>query len=293
MKIRSEEIVDTDLPPCVLANHRGALAVGTYELNKDTGDKSGAIELYDTETLELMKSTPTHGAVLDMLSYRDNLLVGDSNGDITIFDMDLRLKADFKLDHTSVTMMRLKENQLATVFTSGDLILYDVRHQCEVLKTNVHNCEAWCVEIDDESGVIYTGGDDRVLACTDPRVPCVQWRLKPHDAGVTSILQRNKDTLWTGSYDDSVQTFDLRSLQVGEKENLGGGVWRLIPNPHNTSVLACCMYGGLRILESDSFKVKASLVNHESMVYGGLWLNDNVGFTCSFYDKMLQRWSCA
>lgn len=290
MDIKSEKIVNTRLPPCVLQSLNGALVAGTYELNKETGEKTGSIDRFDPETLEVLSSTPTQNAVLDMVVFREHLLVGDSDGEICIFTKDMELKAEFKLDHTSVTMLRNHDNLMAAVFTSGDLILYDVQKQMETLKMRTHNCEAWCVEIDD-NGVVYTGGDDRVLACVDPRIPCVQWRAKPHDAGVTCILQRSENTLWTGGYDDCVNLFDLRKQSVADKANLGGGVWRLIPSPENTSVLACCMYGGLRVLANDSFNVKASLTNHDSMVYGGLWLNEHVGYTCSFYDKMLQKWS--
>ncbi|GMM50250.1 diphthamide synthase [Starmerella bacillaris] len=289
--IQTEKIVNTDLPPCVVKKFCGGVVVGTYELDRETGEKSGSLDLYNTDTLELVKTVPTPFATLDIKVHDGQVYAGNSNGGISIYNKDLTLVSELRLDHVSVTMLNIRGNLLAAVFTSGDLVLFDLEKQAELLKTHIHSCEAWTV-LADKDGMVYSGGDDRVLACTDPRINAVIWKTKPHDAGVTSLLKRGDNDLWTGGYDDCVKVFDVRSQKVKESKNLGGGVWRLIANMDNSRVMACCMYGGLRILDSNALHVRESLTNHDSMVYGGTWLGSNEGVSISFYDKMLQKWTC-
>lgn len=120
-------------------------------------------------------------------------------------------------------------------------------------------------------------------------------------------LSTRPNELWTGSYDDNLRIFDLRNIdsdngpilyqgllpQEKVKQNLGGGVWRLIPEPNSDRLLACCMYDGARIIEpsADGFKVDAYFKgDHESMCYGGDWQGETM-VTCLFYDGVVHQWS--
>ncbi|VVT49053.1 uncharacterized protein SAPINGB_P002081 [Magnusiomyces paraingens] len=136
-----------------------------------------------------------------------------------------------------------------------------------------------------------------------------------HSAGVTSIhsfIPTPDYQLWTGGYDDTLALVDLRitdpMLPIPPRGptasiNLGGGVWKLLPSPvaPESRMLVCCMYGGARIVDrlsteeiastTEPANIVASLTQgHESMVYGGAWLDEKTVVTCSFYDKAVQVW---
>ena len=79
---------NTALPPCCLRIFRDKyILVGTYELDKLTGNRTGSIEVYDSE-LKLLHSYPTYGAILDLkLSPFDPRLVATahSTGNISLW----------------------------------------------------------------------------------------------------------------------------------------------------------------------------------------------------------------
>lgn len=297
--LHSSKIVSTQLPPCAISKHNDSFILGTYELHKDSGKRTGSLNTYN-EDLELISSSPTASAVLDTKIQGDKLFMANSTGQVIIYDINDGLKElrSIQIGEVSdlVTQISVKDTQLSSVLTNGELVVYDLQQDSEVYRNKNHDLEAWTVEYalpdsNAESSILFTGGDDRALTCTDLRIPYMLWKVKPHDAGVTSLLPKSSTSLWTGGYDDCLNFIDLRTRRVNESQNLGGGVWRLIPNQSNSKILACCMYGGLRVLDPTSAEVLGSLENHESMVYGGAWLDEDNGITCSFYDKMLQKWS--
>lgn len=203
-----------------------------------------------------------------------------------------------------------------------------------------HSVEAWTSAFGSAGhhlgSVLFTGGDDTMLMAHDIRIlsnsedeeSTTIWKSRTlHDGGVTAILPAgissttgkswpsNKNVssihqLWTGGYDDKLKSIDLRMIanelspyslpKVKTEMDLGGGVWRLIPGPIGDRVVACCMYGGARLLEpttaedgldNPSKVVKTIVDGHESMVYGADWSADGKYIaTCSFYDKAVQVW---
>lgn len=209
-----------------------------------------------------------------------------------------------------------------------------------------HTLEAWTSAFgspDYHLGhVLFSGGDDATLIAHDMRIapdtagdmPTSIFRSRNlHDGGITSILpagslptnnaaggnawndgtragsSAGQHLLWTGGYDDKLNSIDLRMIggrelspyvmpRVKSGMDLGGGVWRLVPSPVSNQVLACCMYGGARILNPLEYTsdepaqvVKTITEGHDSMVYGGDWRADGKYLaTCSFYDKAVQVW---
>lgn len=200
--------------------------------------------------------------------------------------------------------------------------------------TEAHSLEAWISAFGSSQqnlgNVLFSGGDDAILRAHDIRISSqgpsdedttIFKTRNIHGAGITSILppgtlpttgtngwSSSGHDLWTGGYDDDLKSVDLRMLdgqltpyyvpRVNSSLGLGGGVWKLIPSPISDKLLACCMYGGARVLQplpADEFTparvLETITEGHESMVYGGDWRADGQYIaTCSFYDKVIQVW---
>lgn len=213
---------------------------------------------------------------------------------------------------TALALSNTDPSTVSATLTSGEVLVLRLAESTITTEHcfEAHTEEAWISAFGAGTydHVLLSGGDDCVLNAFDTREGMPLWSRRFHTAGVTSILPSgtggwspNADgyTVWTGGYDDCVRTFDLRMAEIpmyGKAKDLGGGVWRLLPKPGDASgtVLACCMYGGARILRPDASAIATTqetiTKGHESMVYGGAWSASGDMFTCSFYDKQLRRW---
>ncbi|ODV81994.1 WD40 repeat-like protein [Suhomyces tanzawaensis NRRL Y-17324] len=326
----------TELPPCCVCVHadNSTVFLGTYKL-EDDGTRHGSIDVMrlDGETLTLTSRYPTESAVLDIKfsPFDTRMLVSaHSTGLIRVWrykDSELVVEQDLQLFDTETLVTSLffspsQEGKLLATLTSGESGIVDLRTGTyEPFPTN-HDLECWTGSFG-ESGelahVTYTGGDDGKVIAHDLRTNDKIWAttMRQHEAGVVSILSsgpqwnlQNPHQLWTGSYDDNLRIFDLRLMdklnpsllpgyipRVAKQENLGGGVWRLIPSPveNDDTLLACCMYDGARIIDvkqDDDFEVTKYFKGaHESMCYGGSWgVSGEFVVTCSFYDKVVEVW---
>lgn len=321
------QVLQTELPPCCVQyypQNKDLVFISTYKL-EDSGKKHGSIDIYkhDPEDLKLITKFETD-AVLD-LKIKGNIVATCHNtGSIILWrfnDQDISLEEIKRIEAfeetvTSVNFSTLNEILIATC-TDGQICSIDITTgDIEYFNTS-HELECWISsfgELGELSNVVFTGGDDSKLIAFDLRTKDSIWQTsyKHHDAGVVSILApslkwntSNSNQLWTGSYDDHLRVFDLRVMDkenpsliqgfiptVHYKENLGGGVWRLIPSPNDNKVLVCCMYDGARVVDvkDDKFVVSRYFkADHESMCYGGDW-GKNYITTCSFYDRIVQRW---
>lgn len=314
------------LPPCVIQTHKeGELLVGTYKLEENKG-RHGTVDVY-TQELELKHSISTTSSILDLkICPWDVSLVAtaQSTGSIILWSFEsgvLSMKQEHQLFDEKILVLYIcfssSMKKLSATLTTGQVAIIN----CETMEVeniyDTHEAEAWVSAFGGEgplSNVIFSGGDDARLVARDLRTEQLIWSNRHiHGSGVTYILPSSNEwmpsspfVLWTGSYDDRVRSIDLRAipgenpLQVPPREldslNLGGGVWRLVPSPNKTTLLACCMYDGARILDpSKPFKdiVTGTITEgHNSMVYGGSWSNDGTKvFSCSFYDRQLQSWT--
>ncbi|GME82192.1 unnamed protein product [Ambrosiozyma monospora] len=240
---------------------------------------------------------------------------------------------------TAVNFHKLQRNLITVTTTAGQCCTFtlppsgsfsstkaSMEVQDEVEEQTQHDLECWYADFGSQpnlENVVFSGGDDRKLISADIRSPhptnIFSKTDRVHDAGIVSILtssekwcSNNPYALWTGSYDDHVKSLDLRFVplfngvpppRVKNSVCLGGGVWKLIPDPdHGSRLLSCCMYDGARILDAsvddgdsdgkvgDSIKVINYFKgDHESMCYGGDWVDGKI-VTCSFYDNVVQIW---
>ena len=279
----------------------------------------------------LVQSVPTSSAILDIkFSPKDPtiLVSAHSNGHLVVWQVDgesgeLLVTMDITVDEdalvTSVFFNPANSLQVLVTMTSGYLAIVNLETTSITWLETPHTLECWTGSFGEIGGlqnVVYTGGDDSQLIAHDLRTSNSIWTLRRgHDAGVVSILSpslnwnANKaNMIWLGSYDDHLRVWDLRCIDHNEmpliegivpkvvhKDNLNGGVWRLIASPLDNRMLTCCMYDGARVIDAENPEfevVRYFKGDHESMCYGGDWSScGQYVATCSFYDNVVQLWS--
>mmetsp|Transcript_7733 Transcript_7733/g.25660 ORF Transcript_7733/g.25660 Transcript_7733/m.25660 type:complete len:358 (-) Transcript_7733:52-1125(-) len=176
---------------------------------------------------------------------------------------------------------------------------------------HAHDAEIWACATDPwRPGLVYTGADDCALKGWDARAaadgdgPAFVNR-KSHGAGVCCIAPSPHDehVLATGSYDENLRLWDVRSLHVPVRTvevGCGGGVWRARWHPRTRGLLLCAsMHGGVALVSADDESsdgggyaraaVTAQYTGHESFAYGADWHAGEAGLaaTCAFYCKSL------
>ncbi|KAK7265010.1 hypothetical protein RJT34_32626 [Clitoria ternatea] len=175
-----------------------------------------------------------------------------------------------------------------------------------------HDFELWTTSFDiHHPHLVYTGSDDCKFSCWDlrdrPPNPVFQCS-KVHKMGVCCIEKSPHDSnmLLTGSYDEFLRVWDLRSISKPLNEtsiSLGGGVWRVKHHPFIPGlVLAACMHNGFAIvgIKGDKAQVLETYKQHDSLAYGADWQKGEANHTggktkplvatCSFYDKLIRVW---
>lgn len=139
-----ERAVKTELPPCCLRILQDEFVlVGTYYLDKPTGNRIGSVDVFD-KNLQLLKSYKTYGAILDLkLSTFDEKLVATahSTGNVTLWrvsfvdqdetSIDLEVIGSlqvFEVDTliTSLHFSPLDANLLLVTNTLGESALIDI-----------------------------------------------------------------------------------------------------------------------------------------------------------------------
>ncbi|KAK9669467.1 hypothetical protein RND81_13G132400 [Saponaria officinalis] len=175
-----------------------------------------------------------------------------------------------------------------------------------------HDFEVWAASFDThQPSVVYTGSDDCKFRGWDlrdgPSMP-VFLNSRAHTMGICCIVKNPNDpyTLLTGSYDEHLRVWDVRSISKPVNETsvcLGGGVWRIKYHPFiKDLVLTACMHNGFAIvkLRDGNPEVIETYNEHGSLAYGADWQRrrsgqedlgkNNLVVTCSFYDKMVRVW---
>lgn len=172
---------------------------------------------------------------------------------------------------------------------------------------SAHDLEMWAIAFDaTRADVLYTGADDCAFKVWDLRDTSRAQTVnrKTHGAGVTCVVPspRDENVVVTGSYDDHVRLWDVRSMKAPMSElNVGGGAWRC--RWHSTrNALACAAMGGGAVLvnvdeATGALEEDFTYDEHESIVYGADWVrladdgdSTDILVTCSFYDKSVRCW---
>lgn len=164
-----------------------------------------------------------------------------------------------------------------------------------------HDLEVWCACFDPEGRLLLTGSDDSLMKMWDIRADFERptATTKCHDSGVCCIQRRPHHSfiVASGSYDEKIRMWDLRSLSKPlESLDAGGGVWRIAWSSLGDSLAVAAMYGGARLLSADPLRVVKEYKEHASIVYGVAIGRDAASadgltvLTCSFYDHLLAIW---
>lgn len=322
-------LVHTELPPCCLRVHPDnslVVFVGTYRLESD-GSRHGSVDVFrlGAGQLVLEDSLKCGSAILDLKfnPFDPNMLVSaHSTGSISVWKWSgsclehVKTLQLFDNDNlvTSVVFDPVRKGHLLATLTSGEAATVDLESSAVQILASAHALECWIGaygELGELNNVVFTGGDDARMICHDLRTSSLVFSTtgRQHDAGVVSILPLSlawntsrPNQLFTGSYDDQLRLFDLRTMGNNQVlpgrppallnlENLGGGVWRLCPLDQSR-LLVCCMYDGARVVSiaDNSWEVASTFkAGHESICYGADWAGE-LAVTCSFYDRVVQVW---
>ena len=312
--VSTSTVISAEPPACLsfLPHSPSLLLVGTYTLHESattlSTQKTGSLCLYRAPSLELLHTLATpFGAVLDLKFSPSGEVaaVAVSRGVVTLVRVvceRIEILRDIHVVDEEVLVLSVAwapGGDAVGVSTSDGRVLFVRVDPAEVRwVTTPHSLEAWTVEFSRDGERLYSGGDDAVMVVTDVATGTETGRCRrgAHGAGVTAILAREGQELWTGSYDEQLRVWDLRGrIGVEVEKGLGGGVWRL----HEIAdgrVLASCMHAGARVVDrlvgGKGLEIVARWEENESMNYGG-HVHPNVPgvvASCSFYDRRVAIW---
>lgn len=313
---------DADAPPDAAAKRIGRLYLFRYDRQLDELHRADA---HDMPAILDLKWTVAVGSDVPLLAAANAL------GEVRLFRLAggrlepagcmplsddriglLTLAIDWSPPRTTTTYDGGAEvtgpsgRQLVASDSRGRLTLAQLSEGGDALRVlsawPAHGFEAWTCAFDRSAPtVVYTGGDDMALHVFDTRTADGRVMTnRSHGAGVTALHSFGDapHLLATGSYDEQLRVFDTRWLRAPVAEvALGGGIWRIKPNPARGSSLLLCanMYHNFSVVRmaegGAELTVCAEYFEHKSICYGADWMADggeeHVMATCSFYDHKL------
>ncbi|KAL6534762.1 hypothetical protein OROGR_013437 [Orobanche gracilis] len=317
------------------------LAASTYVLQEgNCPSRSGSISLFDVDAdsnrLDLIQKVETSG-IFDIKwspghlqsPARPLLAQADADGCVKIYSLQCSDSDGQEMRGTALNEVCGKcisstmclcvdwdpsASSLAVGLSDGSISIVSLHDsQLNVLQEwKAHDFEVWAASFDiQQPALVYTGSDDCKFSCWDLRdepSKSVFQNKKVHKMGVCCIAKSPFDpnTLLTGSYDECLRVWDVRSISKPVNETsigLGGGVWRVKHHPSVQGlVLTACMHNGFAIVkfEGDRVGVVETYNKHGSLAYGVDWQRGDaiVGgrsrnptiATCSFYDRLVRVW---
>lgn len=323
---------------CPYDQYDHVLAASTYTLQEgDRPSRSGSISLFNVDAdngrFELFHHVETAG-IFDIKWNRDGahvsplLAQADADGYLRLHSLEycsdgpeaMRgfLKEINSEKLSSSMCLCLDWNSSDTSITVGlsdgsiSIISITESQLSPQQEWKAHDFEVWAAAFDiHQPQLVYTGSDDCKFICWDTRDgfsnPAFQ-NTKAHKMGVCCIAKSPSDpnTLLTGSYDEYLRVWDVRSISKPVNETsicLGGGVWRIKHHPVVPDlVLTACMHNGFAVVKitGEKAEVIESYSKHGSLAYGADWQRgkfckegkreSNVVATCSFYDRLVRVW---
>ncbi|KAK8518217.1 hypothetical protein V6N12_017373 [Hibiscus sabdariffa] len=323
---------------CPHNGYQHVLAASTYTLQEgEQPTRAGSISLFDVNAekgnLELLHRVDTAG-IFDIkwstvaANAAPLLAQADADGYLRIYSLEgssneEKPRGGFLNEVggeriSSSMCLFLDWNPLATSISVGlsdgsvSIITIAESGIEKLQEWKAHDFELWttCFDIH-QPQLVYTGSDDCKFSCWDIRdspSERVFQNSKVHKMGVCCIAKSPTDpnTVLTGSYDEYLRVWDLRSISRPVNEAsvcLGGGVWRIKHHPFVSGlVLAACMHNGFAIVKIGEKKpeVLEAYSQHGSLAYGADWQRVEISpggksksttvATCSFYDRLLRLW---
>ncbi|KAI4306234.1 hypothetical protein L6164_029526 [Bauhinia variegata] len=321
---------------CPRDTYHHVLAASTYTLKEgDQPSRSGSISLFNIDAeisrLDLahrvetpgifdIKWNPPEGQVNPFLAQADadgylriQMLKGCSNGAERVY---LEEMASEKISDSMCLYLdwHPSSTSIAVGLSDGSVSIVSLlESKLEIQEEwKAHDFELWttCFDIH-QPNLVYTGSDDCKFSCWDTRggpSNLVFLNSKVHKMGVCCIAKspHNPHSLLTGSYDEHLREWDLRSISRPVNETsicLGGGVWRVKHHPFLPGlVLTACMHNGFALVavKGEETEILETYKKHDSLAYGADWQKGDAVHkggkkkplvaTCSFYDKLLRVW---
>lgn len=274
-----------------IVDQSGDLVVGCYEYSN--GQRTGSLVKFDGASPTKRKSvTRANFGILDLaLLKNEHLISANSNNSIGLCS-DSRIE-EISLGAKDAVVLAVESAGGKILASKSDGSIACLSSNMDVEQTlKAHSMEAWSCSFLDESGKIAaSGSDDCTLKLWDA-TNCFEniATISHHRAGVTCI-ERVPGSSWhfaSGSYDNSLSTWDLRSLASPiQTRRCTGGVWRISWSRTNLMAVAC-MYGGCQLIYDDE-AVSFDAPN-PGISYGLVWSSESTLVTCSFYDKTVKEW---
>nr|GMC75688.1 diphthine methyltransferase homolog [Ipomoea batatas] len=322
---------------CQHESFHHVLAASTYTLQEgDNPSRSGSISLFDVNAdegrLELLHRVETAG-IFDIKwspvggNVGPLLAQADAEGYVRVHRLESSSDEsevqgnhlqEISHDHVSSSLCLCLDwnpsaSSIAVGLSDGSVSILSLHEsQLRTQEWKAHDFEVWAASFDiHQPQLVYTGSDDCKFSCWDSRddpSKLVFQNTKVHTMGVCCIAKNPSDpnTLLTGSYDEHLRIWDVRSISrpVNEKSiSLHGGVWRIKYHPVVPGiVLTACMHNGFAVVnvERDEPEVMETYKKHGSLAYGADWQRGSLCMegkrentaiaTCSFYDRLLHIW---
>ena len=231
--------------------------------------------------------------VLDIEIHGQKLYGVTSNGSLLRIDGDKgnQITSTFLEDGINLTISINSTGRGCITTNNGSIFIVDLDEDIILNSFKGHSFEVWsCCWYNEKS--VLTGADDSVLKFWDLNDTASPSWSKRMEMGVSCIARAGDKGILIGNYDEKLRLIDPRMPSIFVQElDCGGGIWRIKENPEDPNIwLVAAMHGGAKIVDIQKNEVIQSFDEHDSMVYGAVWLNKKEIATCSFYDKKLCFW---
>ncbi|VDM27244.1 unnamed protein product [Toxocara canis] len=267
----------------------GYLIVSTYQLENEMLRNGGFFVVKD---FAVVQTLPMSGGVFRFECLPNgHLIAALTNGYLSVVD----------LKPASVTdMLVMADCILLSVSTRGDKALTSDDHGClhivnltsgsvesfeaHTLPFTGERCEVWSAAWLGEHCLV-SGGEDGLLKMWDLRSGHNMLAVsKAHSSGVVCLKNEDDTHFLSGSYDEHIRRFDIRSpKEATDEKNLGGGVWA-IENTTSGELIVSCMYNGWCLIDGKSFEeVQSNRDLGTHLLYGASFCHtSHIVASCTF-----------